>query len=225
MLENEANVNYKENINYKMNIKTESIAKGISVVRASENPLSSDVIIVEGEKYFWVYDVGNNPENILLLSQLNKPVNIILSHFHPDHIGNLEKLAYSKITYNKLYQGKNTFKYTRQGIVIEEKLTIEDGISLEIFAIPSSHAKGSLAMRVGDYVFLGDAIYPAYKNGSKMYNVQLLKEQIDLLKSTAANYFAVSHRRKFICEKREIIQWLEEIYSRRDKGSVYIEVK
>ena len=73
-----------------------NIEQGISYITPSESPLSSNVVIIEGRDCIWLYDVGNHPDVIELLKEINcdgKNINIVLSHFHPDHIGNLDKIC------------------------------------------------------------------------------------------------------------------------------------
>ena len=33
----------------------------ISYLTPTEHPLSANVVIIEGDAFFWVYDVGNHP--------------------------------------------------------------------------------------------------------------------------------------------------------------------
>ena len=65
------------------------INKNISYIKSSEEPLSADIGIVETPNGKWLFDVGNNPISI---SDLTDSYNIVLSHFHIDHTGNLDKL-------------------------------------------------------------------------------------------------------------------------------------
>lgn len=72
------------------------IEHGISYITPSESPLSSNVVVIEGSDDIWLYDVGNHPDVIELLQEINcdsKKMNIVLSHFHPDHIGNLDRIC------------------------------------------------------------------------------------------------------------------------------------
>jgi len=43
-----------------MEIERISITEKISYIKASDNPLSADVILIEGQEYLYVFDVGNN---------------------------------------------------------------------------------------------------------------------------------------------------------------------
>lgn len=197
-----------------------SITKHISYLKASENPLSADVGLIAGDSFLWLYDVGANPENIEYLESQKKPHQVILSHFHPDHIQN-----WDKISMHSLYQSKNTRKYTGQGEIVTSDCTIQDGISLQLFSIPCCHAKGSLGLEVnGEYAFLGDAIYPTQKNGKRVYNASLLYEEIQVLSARKASYFMVSHQANFVCEKRKILDFLQFIYEKRESGNPYISV-
>ena len=157
-----------------------------SYITPAIKPLSANVSVIEGEKYLWVYDVGsheNIPEMLAEISkQKGKKIKIILSHFHPDHIANLQH-----IKWESLYQGKNTYKYTHIGEIVESDINVDEtDIKLRIFQMPSSHAKGSLALLVNNkYCLLGDALYPAHKGDKTVYNAGILKQQIDILKQIA----------------------------------------
>lgn len=196
------------------------VADRISYIKATENPLSADVGIIEGEEFLWLYDVGNRPEVTHYLNSLAKPKCVILSHFHADHIGGLDRLKYER-----LYQGTTTKKYTHAGEVVSGELIIEDGIILRIFELPSSHAQGSVGLEVGNYAFLGDGIYATEKRGKTVYNQGLLQAEIKVLKSTRAENFILSHDERYVVPRDEVIRNLEEIYSRRTKNDPYITVE
>lgn len=197
-----------------------------SYITPTTEPLSANVSIVEGEKYLWVYDVGSHseiPNMLLRLSEeKGKEIQIVLSHFHPDHISNLEYIQYAG-----LYQGKNTYKYTHTGEIVEYEMHIDDScVNLNIFPMPSSHAKGSLALMVNDkYCLLGDALYPTHKGNKTVYNTGFLKQQIDILKNIAAPYVLISHRESFVQKKQAVITWLENVYLMREKNEPWIELK
>ena len=95
-----------------------NITDKISYITPTMQPLSANVCVIEGEDYLWVYDVGKNSFVSDMLSKISqekgKDIKIVLSHFHPDHIANLQYIKWSK-----LYQGKNTYKYTHIGEVVE----------------------------------------------------------------------------------------------------------
>ena len=58
----------------------------ISYLTPTEHPLSANVVIIEGDAFFWVYDVGNHPAVSEILQkkseQTGKEIQVILSHFH-----------------------------------------------------------------------------------------------------------------------------------------------
>ena len=178
-----------------------------SYITPAIKPLSANVSVIEGEKYLWVYDVGsheNIPEMLAEISkQKGKKIKIILSHFHPDHIANVQH-----IKWESLYQGKNTYKYTHIGEIVESDINVDEtDIKLRIFQMPSSHAKGSLALLV---------------NNKTVYNARILKQQIDILKKMAAPYVLLSHREPFVQKKQAVISWLEKIYAMREKNEPWI---
>ena len=189
----------------------------ISYLPGREEPLSSEVVIIKGEKYIWIYDVGAGEEALSYINERYGEKCVVLSHFHNDHTENL-----GGITYHKLYQGAYTKKHTGEGNVVEEEITITDGVKITLFPIPCSHAKGCIGLIVDDtYAFVGDAIYPAKKHDELLYNVSLLAQEITLLKETKAEYFGVSHKPNFVYKKKAILAFLESVYRRRKTGEAY----
>ena len=194
-----------------------SLCERISYIKSSENPLSADVGMVEGERFLWLFDVGNNPDVTAFLNGINRPKNAVLSHFHADHIGGLKNLDC-----NTVYLGARTLKYTGLGEVVHGDLYIDDGIKLHIFELPSSHASGSIGLEVGDYAFLGDGTYATVKNDAVVYNSGLLQAEIAKLNSLSARYFLLSHNDRYAVPRDEVIADLERIYARRKKNEAYI---
>lgn len=194
------------------------ISDTISYWKATEKPLSADVGVVEGDKYIWLFDVGDGEEAYECIHSLSRPINLIVSHFHKDHIGNV-----GKIDYQNLYQGAHTLKYTHAGEVVRGDIWIEDGVKIHLFELPSSHAKGCIGMEVNEeYAFLGDAVYCTMKDGKSAYNANLLAEQIRVLRSLEAKYFLLSHRGRLACKKEVVLRQLESIYAKRDVKSAWI---
>ncbi len=197
------------------NMDIKQITNKISYIEASENPLSADIGIIKSENGIWLYDVGNNENSIM---PLKDKYNIVLSHFHLDHVGNLDKLDIEN-----LYVSRFTFDHIGRGIIVEKDIYIDD---LHIFPLPTSHAKGSLGLEVNEeYAFIGDAMYSKTNAEYYIYNAQLLKQEIEVLKKLKAKYLLVSHRRGIVMDKDEAIRNLEEIYSKRDIKSSEIYVK
>ena len=193
------------------------ITDRISYIKATEKPLSADVGIFEGDKFMWIFDIGADESVPMSLNKIQKPKNAVISHFHPDHMGNLEHAELENI-----YLGGNTFKYAKCGTVVEDDVFFDDGEKIHIFPLPSSHAKGSLGMEIGDYALLGDATYSTMKQGRVCYNASVLKEEIAVLKKLSAKFFLISHDEKFIRQKEEIIGELEEIYNKRNPKESFI---
>lgn len=195
------------------------IAENIAFIKSTEDPLSADVGLIFGERYLWLYDVGNNPYTTRCLNDIDSPKNAVLSHFHPDHIG-----ALSRLSIENVYLGAKTLKYIGYGAVVRGDVHIDDGVKLHLFELPSSHAQGSIGLEVGDYAFLGDGIYSNVKSGREVYNAGLLQAQIAKLKSLSAKYFLLSHDERYIVPRGKIISELERIYSRGQKNDAYIAV-
>lgn len=272
------------------------ISEKIKYITSGENPLSSDVILIDGDRATWVFDVGANdeafeaikqlialslqgdnsilkneliqegmtnaenvslPDNVSLSDNISTPdsdssqgkdVNIVISHFHRDHMGNLERIAKIPTTGKcvNLYVSSYTYKHCKTGIIVDEEITIDDGVKIRIFPMESSHSKGCLCLAVNDEVaFIGDAIYPAYKaiddNSGKMdacvdkfdnrkdyrkqqkvYNVQHMKSQIEKLKSLDVKKVFLAHEKNPLVRKEIIVVFLERIYKKREAGNPYI---
>lgn len=194
----------------------ETINKTYSIIKGHNNPLSCDVAIIEGKDYTYIFEAGNSERIIEELNSIDRKKIVIISHFHEDHLKNI-----SKLNYEKLYVGDNTYKYTNKGEIVDD-LYIDDGIRIHLFKINSCHAKGSIGLQINDYAFLGDATSPTLKKGHYVYNVQMLKEEIELLEKINVKYFVFSHHMEEHKDKDEVIKKLKEIYSKREKSNPYI---
>lgn len=156
--------------------------------------------------------------------------NVVISHFHRDHLLNVQRMCGGEISLDidALYVGAYTSKTFGEieGVaknVVMEPFALDDGVQIQILPMPNSHAKGSLALIVDDFVFLGDATYPMVGHGAPdVYNVQILGEQIKLLKSLTPSRFCLSHKRGLVRDKTSVIQFLESVYARRQKNENYI---
>ena len=189
-----------------------TITDNIKYIESSDNPLSAEIGVITdnaGEK--WLFDVGND---LSKLEELNGTYNVVLSHFHKDHIGNI-----NNINIKNLYVSKNTYEYVNKGIIVTDDIYINN---IHIFNLPSSHAKGCLGLEIDEYAFVGDATYSKSNDEYYIYNVQQLKEEIDLLKSLKAKYLLVSHEKGFVQEKEIVIILLEQIYALREKDNPLI---
>ena len=156
-------------------------------------------------------------------------------------------LTYERPRFGRIYVGSYTSRYIPDGEVISTPTVIShrpgqgtdadksagisgtsdlyDGVKVCVYPLPNSHCKGALAMMVDDeYLFLGDATYCMTKNGVPVYNAQLLKDEIELLKRLPAKYCLISHDKRFVREKRVLLRQLESIYAKRRQDSPYIEV-
>ena len=223
----------------------------IQYLQMSYEPLSADVVAVRGDSAWWIFDVGACDEAVDFINALPRssessthldtseciknatvPLkkNIVISHFHRDHLLNVQRMCAGEISLDidTLYVGAYTSKTFGEieGVaknVVMEPLSFDDGVQIQILPMPNSHAKGSLALIVDDYVFLGDATYPMVGHGSPdVYNVQILGEQIKLLKTLSASRFCLSHKRGLVRDKTSVIQFLESVYARRQKNENYI---
>ena len=162
-----------------------AIGKRIKYLPATNDPLSADVYLVDGDKYCYIYDVGNNENSLHYINQLGKEKIVILSHHHKDHTGNIADLYY-----RDLYVGKKTHESIGKGIIIEDKLTINDGVKIEIAHCLSPHTDGSLIITVdNEYTLIADLYFtrPPFDKEKAM-------KMIDSLRSIDTKYFVISHQ-------------------------------
>lgn len=186
----------------------------ISYIEATDAPLSADIGVIRGKSGTWLYDVGNDGKSIL---PLRGKYNVVLSHFHLDHVGNIDR-----VNIDQLYVSKFTHAHVGKGTIVAGDVYADD---LHIFPLPSSHAKGCLGLEVGDHAFVGDAFYSKANAQYYIYNAQLLKAEIEVLKKLKARYLLVSHLAGLVKSREEAICELEAIYAQRDKLSSEIFVK
>lgn len=241
-----------------MSIEQIKITEQISYIKASDNPLSADVILVDGQEYLYVFDMGNNEQVAEYLNAIPKKKRIILSHFHTDHMGNI-----GRVDWESVYFGTNTEKYFQHYIsdyaaqrfaelpaalagaltgtaeddsVTEKKFSryvtvfdtvkIQDGVALEIHHVPNSHAKGSLLLQVNEeFIFVGDSLYSKVEGDCYVYNAQLLKEEIELLKRLPGTNIFSSHEERPVKSKAGVLRFLEQIYAKREKNDAYIGIQ
>ena len=195
------------------------ISDRISYLPATDEPLSADVGILRGDRNIWLYDVGSTAEDAKVICAFGGEATAILSHFHADHVGNLARLSPLPV-----YGGAFTCKKLGGGTPVTADLYLEDGACLHLFPLPSTHAKGCVGLEVDEtYAFVGDALYPAEKNGRAVYNVSLLHETIEVLTKLRAPYLLVSHAVPFVQAREEALANLRAIYARRTKNGAYIE--
>lgn len=188
------------------------ITSSIHYIERSFNPLSSDIAIIDDGGIKWLFDVGNNIDSI---KELNGEYNVVISHFHIDHIGSI-----NNINAKKIYLSKQSYKHINRGIIVDKDIHIG---GIHIFPLPSSHAKGSLGLEVDEeYVFVGDSLYGKEKDDKVSYNVQLLKEQIEVLKNLKATKIIESHNMDKVLSKQDVLIRLEDIYSQRNKNNTEI---
>lgn len=188
------------------------INEKISYLPSSRNPLSCEVIFIKEKDATWIFDVGLSKDAADKINSIQGKKNIVISHFHPDHTFNL-----LKIKYDNLYVSKYTKRYTFKGTVIQENTNFPNG--MQIWTLPSSHAKGCLCLLAGDYAFMGDGTYSKERRGNHTYNIQLLKEEIEVLKKIPCTYVCLDHDPTFIQKRVDLIELHQQIYNRKNDSN------
>ena len=196
-------------------MKENIINEKISYIECSEDPLSADIGIIRDGDAVWLYDVGSDERAI---TELTGKYNVVLSHFHQDHTGNIGKIAVKEA-----FVSDETTHHIKMGTVADRDIYIGN---LHIFPLPSSHCKGCLGLEVDEtYAFVGDALYSKFRDGYYIFNAQLVKDEIAVLQNLKAPYLLVSHLKGLVRRRDEVIAELTELYQHRDKNSPEIKIK
>ena len=206
----------------------------ISYLASTRKPFCCDIIFIKPKQnnpdnITWVYDVGTTKEARDLINAIDGTKVIVISHFHPDHILNVPFIKFNKG--DELIVSKYTKHYTLKGNLFEnldessKAFSSDYNIRPQIYMLPSSHAKGCLCLHYKDYSFMGDGTYCKEVRLHHSYNAQLLREEIDVLKSIDCKYFCLDHDPKFSYTKEELSELHESIYSRREKNNATISVE
>jgi len=190
------------------------ISERISVIPGTENPLSADVGVIQTPSGCWLYDVGNGAT---VAHALPPCIGVVLSHFHPDHVGNIGQIRTAPILLSN-----ETQKHLHRGRVLQNEARFEH---LHAFLLPSSHAKGCVALEVEDtFVFVGDALYGKIRPDGVYVNPPQLLAQIRLLQGLRATVVLESHRMHLPRSKAEVLAELTALYISGD-GNAEIRVK
>lgn len=197
-----------------------SITDNISYIPASEGPLSCDVVFIKTNQATWIFDTGVTSEAAKEIKEVQGKKNIVISHFHPDHILNL-----ARVSCDNLYVSKNTKKYTLKGTVVTGSETFLEEPEIKVMELPSCHAKGCLMLICGEYAFLGDGTYVKPLQHKKfVYNAQILLETIKTLEKLDVKYLCMSHDSNFVQRKEVVLKLYKGIYSRREADNPIIDV-
>ena len=182
-----------------------TIGNRIKYLPAQNDPLSADVYCIEGDQYCYVYDVGNDDRSLQYINELSKERVIILSHYHKDHIGNIED-----IHYRNLYVGKKTYEAIGKGVVVEEKFTINDGVRIDVIHCTSPHTDGSLIITVdNEYTLIADLYFTR-----PPFEMEKAMKMIETLRDIDAKYFVISHQEdEKVIPKEKLISELTDYFS------------
>lgn len=179
------------------------LAPRIRRIPATPEPLSADVFIIEGDVRYYVFDVGASDEAHAAISALDKPLTVILSHFHRDHTANMSRLAPAETL-----AGARTCKYVPHATLVDAPLTIRDGVEIDVRPCVSPHAPGCLIATVdGEYTLLGDLTYARPETGQGE-----AKGMLNLLKTLDTRYFVPSHAEGEPQEKAALLRDIKEYF-------------
>ena len=182
----------------RMNLITERI----KYIPATCDPLSADVYFIEGDKYCYIYDVGNDDNSLHHINEVEKEKIVVLSHYHEDHVGNIDC-----INYRNLYVGKKTYETIGNGKLVEDVITINDGVKIEIIHCTSPHTDGSLILNVdNEYTLIADLYFtrPPFDRDKAI-------KMIDILNNINTKYFVISHQEdeKIVSKEKLVAELLD----------------
>ena len=161
------------------------IGEHIRYLPASDDPLSADVYFIEGNNNCYIYDVGNNADSLDQINRISKDKTIIISHYHKDHVGNIDR-----VDCRNLYVGKKTYEIIGKGNIVENVLTIHDGVKIDIIHCISPHTDGSLIINIDNtYTLIADLYFtrPPFEKKKAM-------EMLQTLKNIDTKFFVISHQ-------------------------------
>lgn len=162
----------------------EQLTPRIRHIPATSDPLSADVFIIEGDSRYYVFDVGSSDAAFDAISVLDKPVTVILSHFHRDHTENMRRLAPDEILV-----GARTRKQLGLGTLVDAPVIIRDGVTIDVRPCVSPHAPGCLIATVDEaYTLIGDLHYA--RPGTGQGEAQGM---LNVLKALNTRFFVLSH--------------------------------
>lgn len=189
----------------------------ISIIEASEEPLSADVYFIKGEIYTYIIDVGSNDISYEEIEKIPDK-KVFITHFHADHMGNLDRIS---IEDENLYVGDYVRKTKGRGTLVDNETVLNDGkLTIKVYPLPNSHAKGALCISINDeYLFMGDSFYCSQRG----HNVSLLHDEISTLENISFQKAILSHDNT-IHDRDEIIGTLKDIFSKRNKNEPYIQI-
>ena len=196
------------------------LAEGLFYFPCGDAPLSAEVFLIPGRECTWFFDCGNGEYALNAIRAVPGRKRAVISHFHPDHMGNVHQAGFERV-----YLGDFAFRKAGGNgcaVAVTARIAAEDGTDIHILPLPSCHAKGSLMLEYGRYVFLGDGTYAAHKNGQRVYNATVLWETIRALEDVGAEYAVLSHRAPEIVPRRDVLAELKAIYAKREKNEAYI---
>ena len=162
-----------------------AIGKRIKYLPATNDPLSADVHCIEGDQYCYIYDVGNDDRSLQYINQISKEKIVILSHYHKDHTGNI-----ADIRYRDLYVGKQTHEAIGKGIIVEDAITINDRVRIDVIHCISPHTDGSLIITVdNEYTLIADLYFTR-----PPFEMEKAMKMIETLRDIDTKYFVISHQ-------------------------------
>lgn len=165
-------------------IGLERIAPRILRVPPVTEPLSSDAFIIEGDARYYVFDVGASDSAYAAIAVLDKPITVILSHFHRDHTANMARL-----TPADTLVGARTRKQLGLGTLLDRPLVIRDGVEILVQPCVSPHAPGCLIATVDRCCTLIGDLHYAQPGGGQGE----LRGMLNVLKKLDTQHFVVSH--------------------------------
>lgn len=182
-----------------------TIGEKIKYLPATNDPLSADVYFVEGDKYCYIYDVGNSGYSLSQINRIGKEKVVVLSHYHKDHTGNIDS-----VIFRDLYVGRLTHETIGKGTIIEDEFAINDGVKIEVIHCVSPHTDGSLIVNIdNEYTLIADLYFtrPPFEKEKAL-------KMLESLEKINTKYFVISHQEEAkVIAKNELIESLSDYFN------------
>lgn len=188
-----------------------SLSPSISYVKGKEDCPCPNIYIVFGKTSSLLIDVSNDPTmleealNYIKSNHLAPLKMVAITHFHPDHIDNLQYLP-GGIT---IYSSKYTSRYIPKPVsIISQDTTLNLGDKeVRLLLVPSLHSKGSVDVLVDSFLFVGDSLGPREGKEGLYYDKSIAYEMEKRIKEIPFTYGVEAHPSP-IMSRQEVLDYL-----------------
>lgn len=189
----------------------QAITSHIHLLLGDPNAICPSIGIISGKTASLFVDLSNRQPMLIEAEDYLKDNNlpplryVLFTHFHDDHIANLQYLEEGPA----ILSSKNTSRYlSRPSTLIKETTKIDLGEEeIIIIPVPSLHAKGCLTLLVDDYLFLGDSLAPRESKDGLYFDSSIAFEMEKTFSSIPFSFGIPAHPGEFL-SKEKIVDFI-----------------